>query len=295
MDNLASCILWCYNSLPKLTKEYMCAEQRADGSYKSSYEILRRLLNGADGEVTSLQSKGLVIRDKKQYMLSPFGVLFAISFFGILERLSIAYDDTRCYYKPDMSYQSKSFTFRMLDSGYNSNTKRPDGSDITPYQMRLGGILGSIRKHYDYFPLFFEYLDYLREHRDIDVDLFTDILSGDQDISVGYAMINFMHYDRESFNDSLNDMIPLLFYIKTLENRKYLQLPNALFESVSTIMYPLLRSLGDLTFSGWKLLAKIDTVKPRSKIVSDFLEELYRGSSNLENGKKLRSLFSHKK
>ena len=67
------------------------------------------------------------------------------------------------------------------------------------------------------------------------------------------------------------------------------------FESVSTIMYPLLRSLGDLTFSGWKLLAKIDTIKPRSKIVSDFLEELYRGSSNLENGKKLRSLFSHKK
>lgn len=152
-----------------------------DHPYNSTYHIIHRLLNGSKSKShISLQERGLVSKEGRLYGLTPIGVLYAIHVFHM-----------------DKYYDKK----------HNKLTETDDFS----YQKDIDGIFDIIKKHYSYFPLFFENLDHIKESKYIDINIFFKILNPNDTI-VGSIFYNFHTFSEKCFDPELEKMIPFIFY-----------------------------------------------------------------------------------
>jgi len=160
----------------------------SDHPYNSVMQIFYRLLNGSSaGNIMSFQKMEIISKTDRLYKLTPFGVLYAIKVFHMDE-----------YY----------------DSEHNRYSKTQDFS----YQKNINGILDILKKHYDYFPLLFDNLDYVKSHKDLDINLIFDMLSPNS-IYVNQSLYMFHKFDVINFSDELEKIIPFIFYYSSISKQ----------------------------------------------------------------------------
>ncbi len=152
--------------------------------YDSVFQTLYRLLNGsASGSNISLQRRELVIKRGRLYELSPFGVLYAIHVFH-------------------------------MDKYYN---KKHQSTDDFSYQKDINGIFDIIKKHYDYFPLFFDNLDYIKSSKELDVNIFFNIINPNSTVD-NNSLYNFHTFAASDFSSQIEELIPFIFYHSSAMN-----------------------------------------------------------------------------
>ncbi len=185
-------------SLSALTNLHM----DIDHPQKSVYQIFYRILNGSHNDSNvSLQKRGIVKKEGRLFKLTPFGVLYAIHVF---------YGD------------------KYYDKEHNQFTETDDFS----YQKNLKGIFDIIKIYYsDYFPLFFDNLNYIRENKDIDINFFFDILDGSRIPSDKFY--DFYDFSITDFSEKINEIVPFAFYFSTstsylIKHKKRLELINSI-------------------------------------------------------------------
>lgn len=149
--------------------------------HESIYQIIYRLLNGsANGHNISLQQRELIKKTDRSFELTPFGVLYAIHVFHM-----------------DGYYDKEHTVFTEID-------------DFS-YQKNINGIFDIIKKHHNYFPLFFDNLDYIKESKELDINIFFSILDANAAFH-GYSLYNFHKFSQENFSLELEKIIPFVFY-----------------------------------------------------------------------------------
>ena len=148
-------------------------------SKKSTKGVLHRVLNTYKEFDNNLESYGFISKDKK-YQLTTIGLLFVIDLF-----------DCGKYY----------------DSKNNSESKNVDFS----YQKDLIGILDILKKNYNYFPLIFNNLDYIKNHKDLDVNVIFKILTKNNSLLFENL---FLYYkdDKLDFNTQLENIVSFMFF-----------------------------------------------------------------------------------
>ena len=188
-----------------------------DHPYDSVYQIFYRLLNGsANKKIISLQTKGVVNKKGNLFLLSPFGVLYAIHVFHMNK-----------YYNKE----------------YNQFTKTDDFS----YQKDINGIFDVIKKHYSYFSLFFDNLDYIKENKHLDINIFFNIISS-YNILDGHSFYNFYKPLESDFSSQLEEMIPFIFYHSAamnnlLHTNKAFKFNNSIISKLSKTSNSILKNM----------------------------------------------------
>lgn len=147
--------------------------------YDSVYQTMYRILNGAKNINISLQERGLVSRKGRLYELSPLGVLYAIHVFHMGK-----------YY----------------DEKHTQFTKTNDYS----YQKNIDGIFDIIQRHTGHFPLFFDNLEYIKASKDLDINLFFDVI--DYVMEHNQSLYNSNPYSELDFSEQLEKIIPFVFF-----------------------------------------------------------------------------------
>jgi len=170
--------------------------------YDSVFQIFYRLLNGSvNGSNISLQQRGLIIKRGRLYELSPFGVLYAIHVFHM-----------------DKYYDKK---------------HQPTKTSNFSYQKGIDGIFDIIKKHYDYFPLFFDNLDYIKSSKELDVNVFFDMINPNS-IFCNNSLYNFHTFAASDFSSQLEELIPFIFYYSSaMNNVSYTKKPFKFMNPIS--------------------------------------------------------------
>ncbi len=170
-------------SLTSLTHMYV------DGKhpYDSVMQTLYRILNGSKhtGSVGMLQRE-LVVKEGKLFKLSPFGVLYAIHVFHFGK------------------YQIK---------GHDKISKPVDYSN----QKNMKGIFDVIKRNYNYFPLIFENLEYIKASSDLDINHLFDILDHGEMLDSDFYNF-YKHNVIMDYNSALNNLIPFVFYFNNINH-----------------------------------------------------------------------------
>jgi len=161
-----------------------------DGShpYDSVFQTFYRILNGSKNhsDFNLQQRKELIKKNGRSFELTPLGVLYVIHVFHMGK------------------YYDKDHTEYIL----RNNKKTNDFS----YQKNIKGIFDFIKKYYKgYFPLFFDNLDYIKEHKDIDINRFFEILNYNS-LIINEDFYSPYKYDIIDFSKNLKEFIPFVFY-----------------------------------------------------------------------------------
>lgn len=200
-------------SLPALTNLFSDSEH----PYDSVYQVFYRVLNGSPKNKTSLQEMELVKKNGRFFELTSLGVLYSIHVFH-----------SEKYY----------------DDNHDQFMKGDDFS----YQKDVKGIFDILKKNYsDCFPLFFDNLDYIKEHKNIDINEFFDIIDYTSIIS-STKFYNFYDFSATDFLDSIKKIVPFVFYYSTsmiylMKHRKRLELIKPINMKVSKITYSIVDSM----------------------------------------------------
>jgi len=144
---------------------------------------------------------------------------------------------------------------KYYDKEHNQFTEINDFS----YQKNIDGILDIIKKHYSYFPLFFKNLDYIKENKDIDINIFFDILQPNY-IITGHTFYNFHTFSVSDFDAEIQKMIPFVFYYSSaISNLIKTKKPIKIIDSISLELSQVSNSMLEKMESDLKLYREINT------------------------------------
>ncbi len=332
-------------SLKDLTLEYMKAENKK--SYRNTYNILRRILNGSDeGDVVSLRTKGLVIKENRKYKLSHFGLLFTIHiFFEIqnvvankkrhtaspkfysekegmhkLERkVPITFDqfhqfysekedpydlerkayptslsalsNIRCKEKEGLyDLERKAYPTSLAASIRNVSCTREELFELLidimrreadedySYQKNDFGVLKSINSVYDYFPLLFEYIGYIRNDPKIDLSVFLSLLDINEDFNDSKTLdvLTSVRYEKGQFDAMLDKIIPSMFWIKVFGDDPSIELPLKASVILSDIVDDIIANNTGNTLRLVEITSKMDSGLLTAPAITDDEQKVIR-------------------